>query len=69
MGAMVIKNLAARTARAGVGHHPKVVAFVAPAFVVADADDAVCGQADFFGPNIVGLVVLLVDGSEQAFFR
>ena len=66
---MVIKNLAARTTRTGVGHHPEVVAFVAPAFVVTDADDAVCGQADFFGPNIVSLVVFLVDGGEQALFR
>ena len=68
MGPMVVKNFAARTARAGVCHHPEVIAFVAPAFVVANAYDAVCGQADFFGPNVVSLIVFLVNGGEQAFF-
>ena len=68
MGPVVIKNLATRTARTGVGHHPEVVAFVAPAFVVANAYDAVCGQADFFGPNVVSLIVFLVNGGEQTFF-
>ena len=66
---MVVKNFAARTTRAGVSHHPEVIALVAPAFVVANADDAICGQADFFGPNIVSLVVFLIDGGEQALFR
>ena len=65
---MIVKNLAARAARAGVGHHPKVVALVAPALVVADADDPLGGQANFFGPDVVGLVVLLVDGGQQTFF-
>ena len=62
--AMVIKNLATRTARASVGHHPEVITLVASAFVVANTYDAVCGQADFFGPNVVSLVVFLVDGGE-----
>ena len=68
VGAVVIKNLAAGTARARVGHHPEVVTLVAPAFVVANADDAVCGQADLFGPDVVSLIVFLVDSGEQALF-
>jgi hypothetical protein len=50
VGAVVVKNLGAGTAGAGVGHHPEVVALVAAAFVVANADDAVLlndGSADF----------------------
>ena len=39
--AVVVKDFRARTARAGVGHHPEVVGLVAAALVVADADDAV----------------------------
>ena len=66
--AVVVKNFAARTARAGVGHHPKVVALVTPALVVANADDPLGRQTNFFGPNVVGLVVFLVDGGEQALF-
>ena len=66
--AMIVKNFAAWTARAGVSHHPEVIALVASTFVVTDTDDTVCGQADFFGPNIVGLVVFFIDGGNQALF-
>ena len=41
VGTVVVKNLRARTARSGVGHHPEVVGLVATALVVTNADDAV----------------------------
>ena len=66
--AVVVKNLAARAARTGVGHHPEVVALVAPALVVANADHALGWQANFFRPNVVGLIVFHVDGGEQLLF-
>ena len=65
---VIVKNFRTRAARASVGHHPKVVALIAPAFVVADADDPFGGQANFLCPDVVGLVVLLVNGSQQALF-
>jgi hypothetical protein len=49
----------------GVGHLPEIVRRVARALVVADADDALDGHADFLGPDVVGFVVLVVDGDGQ----
>ena len=66
--AMVVKDLGARAAGAGVGHHPEVVRFVAAALVVADADHAVGGQADLFRPDVVGFIVLGIHRGQQAFF-
>jgi hypothetical protein len=43
-GAVVVEDLAARGRRAGVGHHPEVVALVLAALVVADADHALGGR-------------------------
>ncbi|GAB1387898.1 hypothetical protein MASR1M6_00780 [Rubrivivax sp.] len=69
LGAVVVEDLAARAAGAGVAHHPEVVGLVAPALVVADAHDALGRQADHLVPDVVGLVVLLVDGGPQALGR
>ena len=69
VGAVVVKNFGTRAAGAGVGHHPEVVGGVFFALVVADAHDAVCGQADFFVPDVIGLVVINVDGDHQALGR
>jgi hypothetical protein len=66
---VVVEDLAARAAGAGVAHHPEVVGLVAPALVVADAHDALGRQADHLVPDVVGLVVLGVDGGPQALGR
>ncbi len=63
--AVVVEDLAARTAGAGVGHHPEVVGHVAAALVVADAHHALGRQADLLGPDVVGLVILDVDGGPE----
>ena len=55
---VVVEDLAARPARAGVAHHPEVVGRVARALVVADAHDALGRQPDHLQPDVVGLVVL-----------
>src|SRR5260221_462848 len=56
--AVVVEDLRARAARAGVGHLPEVVALVpAPAGLVADADAALLRDADLLGPDVVRLVV------------
>ncbi len=60
LGPVVVEDLGTRAARAGVGHHPEVVALVLAALVVADAHHALGRQADFLGPDVVGLVVLVV---------
>ena len=62
---VVIENLGTRAARAGVGHHPKVVGRVFFALVVSNADDAIRWQANFFVPNVVGLLVVNVDRGQQ----
>ena len=62
---VVVEDLAARAARAGVAHHPEVVGGEARALVVADANDPLGGQADLVLPDVVGLVVLGVHGRPE----
>ena len=62
-GTVIVENLAARAAGAGVAHLPEIVR--AAAGLVADARDAVFGHLDFVCPDGVGLVVGLVDSDPQ----
>ena len=64
-GAVVVEDLGARAAWAGVGHLPEVVARVLRALVVADAHDALGRHADVLRPDVVGLVVVDVDGGHS----
>ena len=56
--AVVVENLRARTARAGVAHRPEIVGG-------RDADDAPVGQAGDLLPQVEGLVVVGEDGDDQ----
>ena len=67
VGAVVVEDLGARAARAGIAHGPEVVGGVWSAFVVTDAHHALSRHADFFGPNVVGLVIAGVDGNPEFF--
>jgi hypothetical protein len=67
-GAVVEEDFAARAAGAGVAHHPEVIGHVARALVVADAHDALGGQADVLQPDVVGLVVFGVHGGPELVF-
>ncbi len=67
MRAVVVEDLGARTARAGVGHLPEVVGGVRRAFVVADAHDPLWRHPDHVAPQLIGLLVGVVDGDKQAF--
>ena len=69
MRTVVVEDLGARPAGAGVAHHPEVVRRVARTLVVADADDAVGGYTHHILPDAVGLFVLGVDGDQQALRR
>ena len=69
LGAMVVEDLRARAARAGVGHLPEVVARVLRALVVADAHAALRRDADLLRPDVVRLVVVDVDRRPQLFRR
>ena len=69
VGAVVVEDLGARAARTHVGHLPEVVRGVARALVVADADDALFRHADLVGPDVVGFVVLDVDGDGELLGR
>ena len=64
---MVVENFGARTARAGVGHHPEIVGHVASAFVVTNAHHALGWQANLFGPDVVGFVVFNIDRCPEFF--
>ncbi|MPM72281.1 hypothetical protein SDC9_119254 [bioreactor metagenome] len=65
--AVVIEDFRAGAARAGVSHHPEIVALVAAALVVADADHTLGRQTDHFGPDVIGLIVFFIDGGQQLF--
>ena len=69
IGTVVVEDLGAGPARTGVGHLPEVVRRKGRALVVADADDAVRRHADFLVPDVVGLVVGVIDGDPQPFGR
>ncbi|MNM47424.1 hypothetical protein D3C81_583900 [compost metagenome] len=69
VGAVVVEDLGAGAARAGVAHGPEVVGGVRRAFVVADADHALGRYANFFGPDIVGFVIAGVDRDPELFLR
>ena len=69
MRAVVVENLAARTAGAGITHHPEIIGGVFGALVVTDADNFFFWHADLVGPNIVCLIIIRIDGDEQFFLR
>ena len=60
--AVVVENLRARPARAGIAHRPEIVRG-------GDADDLPLGQAGDLGPQPGRLVVIGVDGDEQLVLR
>ena len=66
---MVVEDFRAGAAGTGVAHHPEVVGHVAGALVVADAHDAVGGNAHFLVPDVVGLVVFRIDRHPELFGR
>ena len=68
-GAVVVENLAARAARAGLRHLPEVIRRITRALVVADADDTLGRDADFVFPDRMRFVVLGIHGHPQLFLR
>jgi hypothetical protein len=67
--AVVVEDLGAWSAGAGVAHHPEVVGGERGALVVADAHDALGRHADVLVPDLIGLVVVSIDGDPELLFR
>ncbi|MNK89837.1 hypothetical protein D3C87_1098610 [compost metagenome] len=67
--AVIVENLGAWAARAGIAHGPEVVGGVRRALVVADAHHALGRNPDFLGPDVVRLVIAGVDGDPELFLR
>jgi hypothetical protein len=59
MGAVIEKDLRARAARSGVAHRPEIIGS-------GDADDPRFREAGDLLPQVEGLIVLGIDGGEQA---
>ena len=59
---MVVKNLRAGAAGAGIAHLPEVV-------LGGNADNPLVGKPRYFFPDIVGLVVGMENRNRQLFFR
>src|SRR5690606_10779327 len=66
-GAVVVEDFGTGAAGAGIGHLPEIIRGIARTLVVADTDDALPRYADFLRPDVVGLVVFLVDRDPQLF--
>src|SRR3546814_10850581 len=66
---MIVENFRARPARACVGHLPEIVGRIAGALVVADTNNAPGRNTDFLGPDIVSLIVFVIDGYPKFFCR
>ena len=63
---VVVEDFRAGTAGAGIAHRPEVIALVAfAARLVADAGDTLPGNPDFLGPDLISLVVGLIDRHPQ----
>ena len=60
--AVVVEDLRARAAGAGVAHRPEIVG-------AGDADDLAVGQAGDLLPQVEGLVVVDIDGDQQLVLR
>ena len=64
--AVIVKDFRAGSAGAGVAHRPEIVALIALATgLVADTSDARSRHPDFVGPDLISLVVGLVDRDPQ----
>jgi len=66
---VIVENLGARAARAGIAHGPEVVRCVRRAFVVANTDHALGRDTDFFGPDVIRFVIAGVNGYPELVFR
>ncbi|MNG70408.1 hypothetical protein D3C79_287930 [compost metagenome] len=67
--AVIVEDLGARAAWAGIAHLPEVVGREGRALIVADTDNAFCRHANLFLPDVEGFVIGLIDGHPQPFFR
>ena len=62
---MIIKNLGARTAWAGITHHPKVIRRITRAFVIPNTNDAIGRNPNLVFPNRVGLIIFSIHSDQQ----
>ena len=69
MIAVIVENLGARAAWAGVAHLPEVVGSERRALVVADADNALGRYADLLLPDVERFVIGFIHGDPQSLFR
>ena len=67
--AVIVENLGARAAWAGVAHLPEVVGSERRALVVADADNALGRYADLLLPDVERFVIGFIHGDPQSLFR
>ena len=67
--AVVIENLGARTAWAGITHLPEVIGGIRRTFVVTDTHDALFWNANFFGPDVIRFIIRGVHRYPQLLFR
>lgn len=65
--AVIVENLGARAARAGIAHGPEVIGRVRRTFVVADTDHALGRHTDLLGPDVIRFVVRRVHGDPEFF--
>src|SRR5690606_16185888 len=67
--AMVKEDLGTRAAGTGITHRPEVVRGIGRTAIVADAHHALGGHADLLRPDVIGLVIGVIDGDPELVLR
>src|SRR5690606_11928879 len=67
--AMVKEDLGTRAAGTGSTHGPEVVRGIGRTAIVADAHHALGGHADLLRPDVIGLVIGVIDGDPELVLR
>src|SRR5690606_41027195 len=62
---MIIEDLGARSAGAGVSHGPKVIRGIRSTLVITDTDNPLCWHTNLFVPDGVSFIIRMVDGNPE----
>ena len=63
--AVVIEDFSTGAAGAGIAHGPEIIRGVFGAFIIANTDNTRGGHAHFIFPDIVGFIIVGIDGNGQ----
>ena len=62
---VVIEDFCTRATWACITHHPEIVRSVTSTFIVTNTNNSLSWYADFFGPNVVRLIIFCINSYPQ----